>query len=252
MKLIRDTWLIFGRSMASTLHNPAWAVMGLFQPICYMLMFAPFLASLETVPGFPAGGPMAVFTPGALVMLTLSSTAFVGFGLVADLRAGLIERLRVTPVSRLALPLGCALRDVVILVAQALMLLIAASFLGLSLSLSGLFLLLTLLVLLSLMIASISYALALTFRDEHAVATTINFFGLPLLLLSGIILPLAIAPDWIRTVAQFNPFAYVVEAARSVINGSVDAVVFQAFGLLAGLALLALTWASRAFRQATA
>ena len=40
-------------------------------------------------------------------------TAFVGFGLIAELRYGVIERMRVTPMSRTAMLLGRSLRDVV-------------------------------------------------------------------------------------------------------------------------------------------
>ncbi len=56
MKLIRDSWLIFGSALRVTLRNPAWVFFGLFQPICYMLLFAPLLKNLVGVPGFPSGG----------------------------------------------------------------------------------------------------------------------------------------------------------------------------------------------------
>jgi ABC-2 type transport system permease protein len=40
-KFIRDSWLIFGSALRITLRNPAWVLIGLFQPICYMLLFGP-------------------------------------------------------------------------------------------------------------------------------------------------------------------------------------------------------------------
>ena len=57
--------------------------------------------------------------PGLLVLLAIFGGLFQGFGLIAELRAGVIERSRVTPVSRLALLLGRSLRDVVSLLVQA-------------------------------------------------------------------------------------------------------------------------------------
>jgi ABC-2 type transport system permease protein len=135
MKLIRDTWLLFGRDLTATLRNPVWLIIGLFQPICFLLLFAPLLNSIANAPGFPPGGALTVFTPGMLVMMGLYGAAFVGFGLIADLRAGVIERLRVTPVSRLALLLGRALRDV--LVVQSAVMLLVAWPLGLRADLSG-------------------------------------------------------------------------------------------------------------------
>ena len=41
MKLIRDTSLIFVRSLMLTLRNPVWVFIGLSQPILYLALFAP-------------------------------------------------------------------------------------------------------------------------------------------------------------------------------------------------------------------
>ncbi len=93
--------------MTLTLRNPAWLIMGLMQPFLYLLLFGPLLNSIATMPGFPPGGAFNVFVPGLLVMTALFSSAFVGFGLHADeLREGVIERMRVTPMSRMATLLG--------------------------------------------------------------------------------------------------------------------------------------------------
>src|SRR5262245_29829233 len=96
--LLRDTRLLFAANLRTTLRNPVWVIVGLFQPICYLLLFAPLLNSLAGVSGFPGGGALTVFTPGLLVMTALFSVSFAGFGVIAALRAGVIERLRVTPV----------------------------------------------------------------------------------------------------------------------------------------------------------
>ncbi len=134
MKLLRDTWLLFAWESSATLHNPVWAIIGLFQPLCYLFLFAPLLQSLSKVPGFPPGGALTVFTPGVLVMMAIFGSAFTGFGLVAQLRAGFIERLRVTPLNRLALSLGRILRDCMLLLVQSLLLVIVALPLGVELN----------------------------------------------------------------------------------------------------------------------
>jgi ABC-2 type transport system permease protein len=253
MKLVRDTWLLFMRELMVTLRNPIWLIIGLFQPICFLLLFAPLLDGIAQAPGFPPGGALNVFTPGLLVMMGMYGAAFVGFGLIADLRAGVIERLRVTPVSRLALLLGRALRDVLVLLVQSVLLVLAAWPMGLRINLGGIAVALGLVALIGLVLAACSYALALALKSEDALAPTINFFVLPLQLLSGITLPLTLAPLWIRSVAAFNPLSYAVDAARSLFNGALgDASVPRGFAVLALLALLATWWAARSFRQATA
>jgi ABC-type multidrug transport system permease subunit len=63
--------------------------------------------------------------PGLLIQLGLFGAAFVGFTIISDWRSGVIERLRVTPVSRLAILSDRVLRDVVTLLAQAVVLVLA-------------------------------------------------------------------------------------------------------------------------------
>ena len=42
---------------------------------------------------------------------------------------------------------------------------------------------------------------------------------MPLLLLSGILLPMALAPAWLQTLSSLNPFTHTVDAARALFNG---------------------------------
>src|SRR4030088_3485501 len=150
MKLARDTWLVCGRYFCIFIHNPAWVVVGVVQPLLYLLLFAPLLKQIQSAPGFPRGGAYNVFVPGLLVQLGLFGAAGVGFSLIAELRLGVIERLRVTPVSRLALLLGRALRDIMTLLIQSVILVVIALPFGLSIHLGGLLIVLALIALIGL------------------------------------------------------------------------------------------------------
>lgn len=253
MKLLHDTWLIFARNMMETLRNPVMVLLGLFQPICYLLLLGPIFNGIASAPGFPRGGALTVFTPGLLVMVGLFGATFVGFGLIGDLRYGVIERLRVTPVSRLALLLGRAIRDVVTLLVQAIVLVLFSWALGLRGNVGGIALAMLLLIPMGLLTTSCSYALALSFKDENALAAMLNFFLMPLLLLSGIILPLSLAPVALSDIAHIDPFYYAVSASRALFTGNMsDSSVLFGFLVLGVLAVLALFWAARSFRNALA
>src|SRR4051812_5577656 len=108
-----------------TLRNPVWVFIGLLQPILYLVLFGPLLKSVASAPGFPQGGAYNVFVPGLLIQLAMFGL-FVGFGLIAELRYGVVERMRVTPMSRTAMLLGRSLRDVVMLLVQALIMIVLA------------------------------------------------------------------------------------------------------------------------------
>src|ERR1041385_6256170 len=126
MRLLSDTGLVFQRYLYLFLRNPVWVILGIVQPVFYLLLFAPLLESIARAPGFPEGGAYNVFVPGLLIQLALFGATGVGFGLIAELRGGVIERLRVTPVSRFALLLGRTLRDIVIMLTQAFVLIVLA------------------------------------------------------------------------------------------------------------------------------
>ena len=253
MRFLRDFRLLFIRSVKGSLRNPVWLFLGLFQPAVYLLLFAPLLQSLGNVPGFPAGGAYAVFTPGLLVMIALFGTAYAGFGLVDHIRSGVVERLLVTPASRLAILLGYVMRDVVVLLVQSCIIIAIALPMGLSVSLPGLLLTFAMMVLTGTLMASCSYALALVLKREDSLASVINTVATPVLLLSGITLPLTLAPKLIRSVASVNPFAYEVTASRSLFLGNfTDSAITTGVIFLGSLAVLAFVWAARSFRRGTA
>src|SRR6476619_4729113 len=119
MKLLRDTSLIFQRQIQLLLRNPVWVFVGVFQPVMYLTLFAPLLK--PALGGTTDDPTYRIFVPGLLVLLAILGGLFKGFGLIAELRAGVIERSRVTPVSRFALLIGRSLRDVGSLLFPALL-----------------------------------------------------------------------------------------------------------------------------------
>lgn len=251
MRLLRDTWILFAHNMRMSLKNPGWVIIGLFQPALYVLLFAPLLNAFSGVPGFPTGGGLAVFTPGAMVMISVYGPVLAGYTLIAKLRTGEIERLSVTPASRLSLLLGGVLRDVVLLLAQGVLLIAIAFLVGLRLtSGAGVGLGLVLLALMGVLLTSCSSALALIFKDESALAPIVQILSGPLLLLSGFFLPMTLAPDWLQKVAAFNPLAYVISAMRVLFAGNLaSSSVWQGFSIIVPLTILALWWAARSYRK---
>ena len=133
--LARDTYTVFARAMRMSLRNPAWLVISLMQPVLYIVLFGPLL---EPIAG-QLGGANAyqVFVPGILVQLGLFGSAFVGFSLIAEYRAGVIESQRVSPAPRAALLLGRVLRDVLVLAVQGVVLVLVAVPFGLDASVGG-------------------------------------------------------------------------------------------------------------------
>ena len=165
---LTETWLVFQRALRLSLRNKVWLIIGLMQPILYLALFGPLLKRIAGYPGFPRGSSWQVFTPGLLVQLGIFGALFVGFGLIAEVRDGVIERMRVTPASRMALLAGACLRDAVVLLVQSTVLLAAAYAFGLRAPLGGVILAVLLVAAVGAAFAAASYALALLTGSEDA------------------------------------------------------------------------------------
>lgn len=249
MKTFKETWVLFIHYEKLLIRNPFWLLAALFQPICYLYLFAPLL---KNIVGSGIVSSINMFTPGLLVMVSLFGVMFVGFGMIDYLRSGVIERLRVTTASRLALLLGLVARDVVTLLFQTIIVILLALPLGLTIMPLGVILTLFMMVLIGLCMSPVSYALALTVKSEDALGPILNFFSQPLLLLSGVLLPLTLAPLWLRNISLLNPLKYVVDASRAIFNGDIsNNVVWQAFILLGILVILSFWWSLSCMKKAT-
>ena len=252
MKTLRDTWLIFSRSVVLTLRQPTWIIFGIMYPVLYLVLFGPLLDASVKAAG---AGTNAYnwFVPGLLIQVALFGSAFVGFGLIAELRYGVVERMRVTPMSRTAMLLGRSLRDVVLLLLQALIMIALSIPFGLHLEPVGVAVTLGLLALIGLVMAPLSYAAGLALKSEDSFAPLVQGVVMPLLLLSGILLPMALAPEWLRVVSSVNPLTHAVDAARALFNGDwANPEIGIGVGITTVLAVAAVWVASRAFSRANA
>lgn len=219
MNFFSDTWIVFARAMRLSIRQPMWVLIGVLQPILYLTLFGPLLQQVASAPGFPPGDAWLVFVPGLLVQLGIFGGLFVGFGIIAEWRAGVIDRMMVTPANRTALIAGRVLRDVVVIVVQAIVLVGAAYFFGLRVPLWALLVGLVLIALLGAAFSFISNAIGLATKSEDALAPMVNMLALPILLLSGILLPMTLAPRWLQILSDINPFKHVVDALRAVFRG---------------------------------
>ncbi|WP_236789378.1 ABC transporter permease [Amycolatopsis sp. GM8] len=254
---MRETWLIFRRDMTLSLRNPAWIMIGIMQPVLYLVLFGPLMEKVvNNTPGFPPGSSWTILTPALIIQLALFSSSFAGFSILMEYRSGLLERLRVTPASRIGLLMGKVLNNAVQAVVQAILIIVLAYLVfGLDAPIGGILLSLVIVALTAITLASASYAVALTIKSEQAFPALLNAVLMPVLLLSGILLPITsiLAPNWLYTISRINPFTHVVDSERATFRGD-----FTFGGLYLGvlvvlvMAILAVWWGARTFQRENA
>lgn len=251
MKPLRDIALLYRRNFVQTLRIPVWLAVSFSTPLLYLGLFTPLLKNLAGGPAFPTGDVLDLFLPGILALMAFGSGISAGFGIIFELQAGFTERLRVTPASRFALLAGPILSSLTWTLFFITLIVVVAIPFGFHIHIDGLLVAYILLALLMVMFAAFSVSVALLTREISSFAAVVNGINLPLLLLSGVLLPLTLAPAWMVWIARFNPMYYVVEADRLLAGGTLwDAKIAEGFLVMVPLTALALWWATRVYRQA--
>jgi ABC-2 type transport system permease protein len=253
MKLYHDIKLLYRRTVIQTLRNMIWVFVGVSTPILYLALFTPLLKKLANGPGFTTGHVLDIFLPGILALMAFSGGISQGFGTIFEIQSGLVERLRVTPASRLALLISPILAAITFNYFFMILVVVIGMALGFHLHFLGLLGVFVLLGLVMAAFAAFSIALALLTKEISSFAAPVNGLNLPLLLLSGVLLPLTLAPGWMVVLAHFNPLYYAVEGARTMATGSFSGPkVWQSFAVMIPLTALLLWWATRVYRKAVA
>jgi ABC-2 type transport system permease protein len=254
LKAVRDTWLIFQQEASLMARSPGMIAVTLAQPIAYLLLFAPLLKVVLAGHGANSyTDAYRVYVPGLFVSMGLFGGLFAGYGLLHALRSGVIDRCRVTAVSRIGLLLGRALMHVALIGVQAVVITIAALPLGLRVNPLNLLISYLMLAMMVLMTTSISYDIALAIRNPNALGTTINTIAQPVSLLAGIIVPIALAPLWIRDASLWNPFAWATSGMRALFSDHIgSSVVWQSAAIIAALTVATVAWSARLFNREVA
>ncbi|WP_028050300.1 ABC transporter permease [Cellulomonas sp. URHD0024] len=241
-----DVWLVMTRELRPVVREPFSVVFGLIQPLVFLALFGPLLAGSTDL---PSADVWQWFVPAILVMTTLFGTSITGSNLQTDMQTGAHERLLVTPLSRSSQLVGRSLKEIVPLVAQALVVIVVMLPFGFRADPVGAVVGLAMLAVLGVGLGSLSYALAIAVRKQEwmfwAVQQTVLF---PLLILSGMLLPIESGPQWMKVASAFDPLRWVVEAERALFAGDltvsavawgwVAAVLTAVVGLVVGVRTL--------------
>ncbi len=254
---VRDSFIVFRRQLRMNLRNPAWVIIGMLQPVLYLLLFGPLLKpvidQLVASGQFAGGNHFTFFVPGMLVQLGVFGAFFAGFSLIGEWREGVIEAERVTPAARSSLLVGRLMRDELQLLVQALILVVIGYLMGMDASIGGMVLGVLLTLLIGGACAASSNALALTTKSEDVMAPVINMVMMPVLLLSGILLPMTIGPSWLVRASDFMPIRHVVDAVRGAFGGDfASSEMFWGVSWSIVLFGLATWWGTSTFRKENA
>jgi ABC-2 type transport system permease protein len=243
-----QTGQVLRRWIISGLRQVWGPVMSLVQPVIWIVLFGQVFRALGGLPQFGGTGYIEYLVPGILMMTVLYSGAWAGTGFIDDIGSGVMDQYLTSPVSRSAIITGQLLQQLIIGVAQSLVVLgigwlAGARYPGGPL---GLLAAIGVATVLAAIFCSVSSAIALTTRNQIALISLSQLIVLPATFLSTTMMPTALLPDWVATVSAGNPMTWAVELGRGALAGEYPADGWWQLGGLVTLAVLAFVAAVRA------
>ncbi|CAN5650141.1 ABC transporter permease [soil metagenome] len=212
-----------------------------------LLVFFSLVDVLPTESGLPAGGDAVDFLAPGILALAVMSTAMVSLSIATgfERQYGVLKRLGATPLGRprlLAAKTGAVLAIEVVQVAVLVPVALALGWApdaGVATALAGM-------VLGTIAFAGLGMLMAGTLRAEVTLAAA-NGLYLALLLLGGMVVPLAELPCALRAAAEVLPAAALADiVSGALVDGS--AIPGRAWLVLAGWAVVTPVTAARLFR----
>ena len=255
MNAFRDTWFMVGRQARNLMREPIWIALLLIQPLVWLLLYGQLFKNVTQLGGFGTTSYITFLAPAIVVMNAFFGATWSGMAMIQDLDRDVIERFLTTPVRRSSIVVSQIVRSAITAAIQALIIITVSYVLGVrsSQGLLGVLVVILAGVLVNSAFAGMSQGIALLTRKEATMIAVANFIGLPLLFLSSTLLAAKQMPQWMQTLAKFNPVNWGVVMAREAILPGTDWTVV----VTRGLALFALTlvmaafatWTFRAYRR---
>ncbi len=236
-RVLRNSLTMGWRALLRARHEPELVADAIAIPVLFTLLFT-----------YLFGGALSGSTheylrfllPGTLVMSVLLITVSAGLSLNNDRTSGALDRFRSMPIWQPALIVGGLIGDLVrYLLAIALVL-------GLGLLMGyrpaggadGALLAVALILIFGFSVSWIWTSLALVLRSAQAVSVLSFAVQFPLTFASNVFVKPATMPGWVRAFVTANPVSHLVDAERTLMNGTATAgqvgwVLLASAGLIA-------------------
>ncbi|MEO6571806.1 MAG: ABC transporter permease [Ilumatobacteraceae bacterium] len=246
--IARDSLLLGGRAIREALRTPDSLFPTIFIPLFFLVVnvgqAARIFPSNETP--FLEGQSYGAFQLPASLLLA-ASFGGAALYLVEEIEGGYFDKLRATPISRMALVLGRLYAEFVkTLVVAAVMIFLGLLFgIHVASGVVGFVLLIVMVAVWAMVFSGFMQLIALRTRSAAATqGASMVFF--PLLFLTPNFVPRDQLTRPMEIAATINPVTYIMEAARSLILEGFDGpALLKGFLVIAGAMVLMLTLSVR-------
>jgi ABC-2 type transport system permease protein len=218
MQSVSVIYTIWLREFKAFMRERSRIVAMIGQPLLYLLIVGQGIASGLSLKSAPGGiGYLLFMYPGILGMSVLFTSIFSGISIIWDREFGFLREVLVAPVPRWAVAFGKILGGATVAIAQSLILIALAPFIGVGLSLAIVLQLLMMCFLISIAVTGLGVVIAASMRSMQGFQMLMNFLVMPLYFLSGAMFPVSSAPAWMKTLMTLDPLTYGVDGLRIIV-----------------------------------
>jgi len=250
---------VFSRWLKKTFRRPAFVFFAMVQPVVWFLLFTQSFAKIALIPGFAAStgtnSYLTFFSAAVIIQTVLASAMQSGIGMVTDIESGYMDKMRVAPIHRFSILLGKVMSDGVRILLQSIIIIVLGLILGVTFAtgIGGVLVILAIAVTFGIAWSGISTFIALATRNSEATLMISILTTFPLLFLSTAVMPQGLLPDFVQSVATYNPITYVANALHVLVITGYDWTTLG-YGLLVILAVGAISLSATTvmFRRAVA
>jgi ABC-2 type transport system permease protein/oleandomycin transport system permease protein len=249
---VTDTLTITRRNLLVWMRVPAYLMFTVIQPVMFVLLFRYVFGG--AIPVHSPGGYVDFLMPGIIAQSAAFATFGTAIALAQELKKGVIDRLRSMPMARSAVLAGRLVADTGRMLVTILVLIAVGYAVGFRFA-NGWLAAVAMVVLATvfgLAICCISAYTGLAIGDEESVQAFGLIWLFPITFLSSAFVPIPTMPGWLQAFANNQPVTYVINTMRALaLGGPVEADLLKSVAWLAGIFIVFLPLAVRAYRRAS-
>ena len=214
-------WTLWQREVVRFYRQPSRVVGALAPPILFWLLIGTGLGpSFRPAGTTGAGGYLAYFYPGVVILILLFTAIFSEISIIEDRHEGFLQGVLVAPVPRSAVVLGKVLGGTTLALLQCLPFLALAPAAGLEVpSAASAALVVAVLFLLAFALTALAATIAWRLDSSQGFHAIMNLFLIPMWLLGGTLFPPQ-GTRWLGVLMRIDPLTYGVAALRRALTGA--------------------------------
>jgi len=215
--IISDIYTIWLREMIRFVRARSRLVSSLAMPFFWMVLIGVGFSSSFSLPGM---NYMTFMAPGIVGMVVFFASVMSGVSVIWDRQFGFLKEILVAPVSRTSIVLGKTLGGATVACISGMLMLLVASLLGAIVPSIGILAAVVFMVLIATSFVAVGLIIASRMRSMEGFQMIMSFVMMPIFFLSGALFPLQNTPQWMQTIASFNPLTYGVDGLRDALVGA--------------------------------